>query len=95
MRAGVMMYLPPIFSEDELEAIDPITNAEEIADGGAAMMAFAKMQFSEMSDTEAEKIQSALLKYCELDTFAMVMIYEHWKAELEKSPTFKNRNDQL
>lgn len=70
--------LPPIFTEAELEAIEPIVNAGEIADGGTAMMAFAMMQFTEMSDSEATKIQDALLKYCELDTFAMVMIYEHW-----------------
>ena len=36
------------------------------------------MQFTEMSDREREKIKSALLRYCELDTFAMVMIWEHW-----------------
>lgn len=70
--------LPPIFTEAEREAIEPIVNAGEIADGGTAMMAFAMMQFTEMSDSEAKKIQDALLKYCELDTFAMVMIYEHW-----------------
>jgi hypothetical protein len=70
--------LPPIFSEAEMEAIEPIVNAGEIADGGTAMMAFAMMQFTEMSDAEAKKIQDSLLKYCELDTFAMVMIWEHW-----------------
>ena len=75
--------LPPIFTDAELEAIEPLVNAAEIADGGAAMMAFAMMQFTEMSDEEAKKIQDALLKYCELDTFAMVMIYEYWRSELD------------
>lgn len=70
--------LPPIFSESEMEAIEPIVNAGEIADGGAAMMAYAMMQFTEMSEAEAKKVEAGLLKYCELDTFAMVMIYEHW-----------------
>ena len=60
--------LPPIFSEEELDQIEPMVNASEIADGGAAMMACALMQFTEMSDEEAQKIQQALLKYCELDT---------------------------
>jgi len=36
------------------------------------------MQFSEMSDFETDRLKVALLKYCELDTFAMVMIYEAW-----------------
>jgi len=71
--------LPPIFSEAELEAIEPMLAASEIADGGTAMMAFALLQFTEMSETESQKIQDALLKYCELDTFAMVLIFEHWK----------------
>jgi hypothetical protein len=30
-----------------------------------------------MSDKERGQISAALLKYCELDTLAMVMIYEH------------------
>lgn len=71
--------LPPIFSEAELEAIEPMLAASEIAEGGTAMMAFAMMQFTEMTETESQKIQDALLKYCELDTFAMVLIFEHWK----------------
>ena len=43
------------------------------------MTAYARMQFEEISDYEREEIQKALLKYCELDTMAMVMIYEGWK----------------
>ena len=46
------------------------------------MMAYAKMQFSEMSEQEREFYRNALLKYCELDTLAMVMIYEGWKEYL-------------
>ncbi|MCW3117950.1 MAG: hypothetical protein JWM28_2032 [Chitinophagaceae bacterium] len=51
----------------------------DIMDGGAAMIAYARMQFTEMGDTERERIKQALLRYCELDTMAMVMIYEAWK----------------
>lgn len=58
---------------------------EELADGGAAMMAYAKMQFSEMSEKEREFYRNALLKYCELDTLAMVMIYEGWKDYLDRT----------
>jgi hypothetical protein len=38
---------------------------------------FSKMQFSEMTEQERNAIIRGLLKYCELDTLAMVMIYEH------------------
>jgi hypothetical protein len=37
------------------------------------------MQFEEMSEYERSEIRKALLKYCELDTLAMVMIYEGWQ----------------
>jgi len=40
--------------------------------GGAAMTAFAKLQFSDMTDDEHDQIAKSLLKYCELDTLAMV-----------------------
>ncbi len=30
-----------------------------------------------MSDKERDELTKGLLKYCELDTLAMVMIYEH------------------
>jgi len=52
---------------------------KELKDGGAAMTAYARMQFEEMSDYERGELQSSLLNYCELDTFAMVMIYEAWR----------------
>ncbi|MHA2023152.1 MAG: DUF2779 domain-containing protein, partial [Candidatus Thorarchaeota archaeon] len=75
--------LPPIF-EDGLEiSEDLISEAEDIREGGAAMIAYCRMQFSEMSDYEREKIVEALLKYCELDTLAMVMICEAWREWVE------------
>lgn len=43
------------------------------------MTAYARMQFEQMSEYEFGKLKSGLLKYCELDTFAMVMIYEAWR----------------
>jgi len=51
----------------------------ELKDGGAAMTAYARMQFEDMSDYERSELTNSLLKYCELDTFAMVMIYEAWR----------------
>ena len=51
---------------------------ESIKDGGAAMTAYAKLQFEGISSDERSKLQKNLLRYCELDTLAMVMIYEAW-----------------
>lgn len=75
--------LEPIFSSDEMDRIERLLDEEaQIKNGGAAMMAYCKSQFSEMSDEERNKIGSALLKYCELDTLAMVMVVEFFKSKL-------------
>ena len=50
----------------------------KLSDGGAAMTAWAFMQFAEMKDEEKDNISDALKRYCELDTMAMVMIMEAW-----------------
>lgn len=77
--------LPPIFSDLDLEEMDSLIMDGSIADGGAAMTAYSRMQFTEMTEAECERVAKALLKYCELDTFAMVMIWEYWKHEIEKT----------
>jgi hypothetical protein len=50
----------------------------DIREGGAAMVAYARMQFAEMSETEKKSIITSLLRYCELDTLAMVILWEYW-----------------
>ena len=49
-----------------------------IADGGMAAMAYARLQFENMDQAERTNIKNALLRYCELDTLAMVMILRAW-----------------
>ncbi|MBN2530489.1 MAG: DUF2779 domain-containing protein [Deltaproteobacteria bacterium] len=72
--------LPKLFENIPDEALDQLlVDNDRLADGGAAMTAYARMQFEEMSQYERHELQSALLKYCELDTLAMVMIYESWR----------------
>ncbi len=71
--------LPKLFQDASDKDIKILSSDDELREGGAALTAYARMQFEEMSDYEREEIQRALLKYCELDTLAMVMIYEGWK----------------
>ena len=69
--------LPPVFSTWSTEQLDTaVSGISKLADGGTALTAYAKLQFSEVSATEREAITNALLRYCEIDTLAMVMIYE-------------------
>lgn len=69
--------LPPL--EGEVPGTR-IFGDERIKDGGGAMTAYARCQFTEMTAEEVESLRAALLKYCELDTLAMVMLWEEWDA---------------
>jgi hypothetical protein len=70
--------LPPLFEGIDEEQIEEFYMKSDIQEGGAAMTAYARMQFMHMSDLERKAISRALLKYCELDTLAMVMVWEYW-----------------
>ena len=74
--------LPPIFEGAGDEELQHLLSEPRLADGAAAMVAYARMQFSEMAEEEREAVRQALLKYCELDTLAMVMLWEYWGGEL-------------
>ncbi len=73
--------LPSVFDDLSPDDIDAtLSDIESINDGGAALTAFGKIQYTEMTDEERLDIAEALKRYCELDTLAMVMIYEHLKS---------------
>jgi len=61
---------------------NPIGLIEKVNKGGLALEAYGKIQYLNMSDDEREIIKQSLLRYCELDTLAMVMIYEFFASEL-------------
>lgn len=72
--------LPPLFDGWTEEQLDTtISELEGVDNGGAALTAYGKLQYTDMSEDERIALRNALLKYCELDTLAMVMIYEHFK----------------
>ena len=73
--------LPPVHQNISQEEIETrLSNIENIDDGGAALTAYGKMQYTNMTEKERQDISDALKRYCELDTLAMVMIYEHLKS---------------
>ena len=71
--------LPPIFSDVSDKNLQLLSQSDELRNGGAALTAYARMQFSEMAQAERSALAEALKRYCELDTLAMVMIYEAWR----------------
>jgi len=79
--------LPELF--DDLNTDDVKLLSEQslkLNNGGLALTAYARMQFTEMSDYERNKLTQGLYQYCELDTLAMVMIHQGW-ADMIKSQT--------
>jgi len=56
---------------------NPYKTLTNIQDGGAAMIAYARLMYTDISDEDRNENQKSLLQYCELDTLAMVMLYEH------------------
>ena len=68
---SIKSVLPAIFPDDpELD----YHNLEGVHNGGEAMTIFPKIQF--MSPEEQKIARHNLLKYCELDTYAMVNVWE-------------------
>jgi hypothetical protein len=70
------LSIEDIEQDDLEEYTERFIQKDELADGGSAMIAYNYMQFKGMSDTEKLELRQALLRYCELDTLAMVMLWE-------------------
>jgi hypothetical protein len=71
--------LPKLFQDVSDKNFELLSDEDQLDNGGAALMAYGRMQFSDMSEIERIELAQGLLRYCELDTLAMVMIYEAWK----------------
>ena len=72
---SIKYVLPALFKNDENLNYH---NLDEIHNGSEAMNAFANM--GKLPKDKQEKLRINLLKYCELDTYAMVKIWEKLKS---------------
>lgn len=75
------LLLPPLFEDctrEEVEALDVVS--EELREGGAAMAAYVRLQAENLPGKAGNAIKAGLLRYCELDTLAMVMVVQAWQA---------------
>ena len=76
-NADPYKQLEPVFSDYPEELIqEALKELDVVNNGGAAMIAYAKLQFQNLPNDQRDSIKKRLLQYCELDTLAMVMIYE-------------------
>lgn len=72
-------YLPAIGAE----SVNGATDSNDILNnGGLANANYAKLQYDGLTNDEKLKLKNALLRYCELDTMAMVLIYEYFKMKM-------------
>jgi len=71
---SIKYVLPALFPNDDSLNYH---NLELIHNGSEAMSMYANLD--NMSKEEQEKVRKSLLKYCELDTYAMVKIWEKLK----------------
>jgi len=72
---SIKKVLPVLIPNLSYEGID-------IGEGSTAMIAWKEMVYGNLKKDEQEKIKQDLLKYCQLDTLAMVEIFKHIKSIL-------------
>lgn len=68
--------LPKVF--EDLEVASDQEDEATLNQGGAAIIAYARLQSEEIPNEVRKAWERALLKYCELDTLAMVIVVEGW-----------------
>ena len=72
--------LGQLLPDPELDRVAREQEEEEaslfVANGGAAMVAYGELQRRDLPEKERERLKAQLLRYCELDTLAMVMVFE-------------------
>lgn len=72
-------------TEEEAEALeDKIGDDMTVANGGAALTAYSKLMFCDDRNWD-DALRTALLRYCELDTMAMVFIWEYFNHEVNNT----------
>jgi hypothetical protein len=61
-----------------------LAGIDSIKDGGAALTAYSRLMFEDLPPEHRESIEQGLKEYCELDTLAMVFLYQGIKDLLER-----------
>ncbi|MBQ8892279.1 MAG: DUF2779 domain-containing protein [Bacilli bacterium] len=77
-RSSIKVVLPALFPNDP--SLD-YHNLDQIHKGDEASSAYLSLK--NLSKLEEEKLRKNMLKYCELDTYAMVKIYEKLKESVK------------
>lgn len=62
--------------DPDLLGLEEWEEGPTVADGGAAMVAYAALQTNLLDQAQRQRLRSQLLRYCEVDTLAMVFAWE-------------------
>jgi hypothetical protein len=76
---SIKSVLPALFPDEP--SLDYHNLDERCQNGGHAMTIFPRIQF--MEPDEAAASREALLRYCELDTWAMVKVWERLEQQAQ------------
>ncbi|NVK75101.1 MAG: DUF2779 domain-containing protein [Oceanospirillaceae bacterium] len=83
-------YLPEMMGSASIKAVFPAVCPEEegyseldIAEGGTASLDLLALANRAVPEHEVEELREKLLAYCEMDTWAMVRIWEEMKLKVE------------
>ena len=81
--------LPPVYPGKSAAELDEyFGDLNEIGNGGAAMTAYSLLQYTDMSEEQRKQLINSLLKYCELDTLAMVIAMDYFRNEVKTRSLF-------
>ena len=90
-RSSIKLVLPALFPDDP--SLD-YHNLEGVHNGSEAMSTFANL--GNLSKEEQQIVRHNLLKYCELDTYAMVKIWDKLESiTKERNELYANRYRKL
>jgi hypothetical protein len=87
--------LPSIFEGYDMSDVRVLTVEDHLKDGGAAMTAYGRMQYTDMSEKERTAIRGALLKYCEIDTMSMVLLWEEFLSHVVPNKTIASYKGKI
>jgi len=70
------LLINPLPVEEQVSEMEKEDSTIEINNGGLALIAYAKVHHHSLKQSQIKAYENALLRYCELDTLAMVMVFQ-------------------
>ncbi len=70
------LALPNLVADLPADEQTALEGMEMIREGGAALSAYSRLMYEDLTATQRAAIEKGLLEYCELDTLAMVFLHQ-------------------